>query len=88
MNYTEAVKHNKQFNLQATWTDPKARENGKHLKWIKSPEGMIGILAGQTSEKFLVHYPVKVMRVNYKHTVRCYSMEQLKDFEILSSKEE
>ena len=88
MNYTEAVEYNKQFDLQSTWTDPKARENGKHLDWVKSPEGMIGVLAGQNSKQFLVNYPVKVMRVNYKHTVRCYPIEQLNDFEILSFKEE
>jgi hypothetical protein len=84
MTYTEAAAHNKQFNLSETWKDPKQSNDGVHLNWVQDPDGLIGILKNTFHDgTFLVHYPVRVLKVNYKLTVRCWPVKALKDFKEL-----
>lgn len=83
MNYTQAIENNKQFNLPRTWKNPKKIADGKHHRWLQSPDGKIGFLIRGTSNEFVVGYPTKATKASVYLTVECYSAETSKDFKLL-----
>jgi hypothetical protein len=85
MTYTEAAEHNKQFNLPKTWKDPKAIRDGELHRWFQDPNGHIGFIKnGERHGEVIVHYPTRVLKVNFYLTTKCWKVDELKNFKKLS----
>lgn len=83
MTYIEAVKNNERFKLPNTYKNPKEISEGKHLRWVKSPDGKIGFILKGKADEFLVGYPTKVLKNSCYLTVECYPSKEFKSFEKL-----
>lgn len=68
MTYTEAAKHNQQFNLPVYFKDPKQLGDGINLRWFRDLEGRIGYLKGccASDSTVLMMYPTKTLKSHVK----------------------
>lgn len=79
MTYGKAAQHNAKFGVNPLFKDPMVPSES-NLKWVQDPSGMIGYIAYKNDEKFLVHYPLQVLRVNYRLTIKSWPNEAIKQF--------
>lgn len=78
MTYIEAVQHNTQFDLKALWKD-RMQGDGANLRWVKDPVGRIGFIKAVRPDAILIHYPVRIMKVNYMFKVQSWDSAEYKN---------
>ena len=81
MTFTQAIENNKPFNLSATFVADKLETLGRYqfsgpdgcnLKWVRSPEGMVGFMRSSRAHGTIVEFPVSATKCKIKTTVRCF----------------
>lgn len=87
MTYTEAAKHNQQFNLTRIFTDPKQLGDGCHLRWARDPEGKIGYVRGiqQGTGDILMMYPIRVLKQKVELKSQMWPDSTWPEFELLKN---
>lgn len=67
MTYTEAAKHNTQFELNRSFRDPKQIADGQHHRWVVDPENKVGFVKGVRASDgaILVAYPIRALKSQY-----------------------
>lgn len=85
MTYTEAAKHNQQFNLTRFFKDPKQLGDGCELRWVRDPEGKIGYVRGiqQRTGNILVMYPIRTLKHHVELQPQSWSSNSWKQFVLL-----
>jgi hypothetical protein len=81
MTFTQAIDNNKAFNLSATFVADKLETLGRYvfsgpdgcnLRWVRSPEGMVGFVRATRAHGTIVEFPVSATKRKVKTTVRCF----------------
>ena len=83
MTYTEASRHNAQYNLSGAWRGHKELSDGKLARWVQDPLGRIGFIKASRSNAFMVHYPVKSFKVTFTYCLKIYGTDEWHKFKLL-----
>lgn len=83
MTYTEAIRHNAQFNMPIGHKKPREIADGAHLRWVMDPTGRIGYIKTSRPDAILVYYPIKAFRINVRTGISSWDANKWDKFKLL-----
>lgn len=83
MTYTEASKHNEQFNMSGIFKDTKGTADGLRHRWVIDLIGRIGYIKAVRPDAILVYYPIKSFKVSVRIDVQSWDIKEWNKFKTI-----